>query len=242
MDTVYKLSPSDFAFLYEDCKRCFYRKVKYGIAPPRSPMAGIFHVIDGLMKDAVKSTDLTTFLPDMPKISPLEGWEGKYLTSVPFRVPEYNFGLFILGKLDNISKLEDEDGYAIIDYKTTRLKAEHLDKYKRQLHAYRFCLENPGVDKFDKPSPKMFPITRLGLLGFEPEAFKIKKFENFARLDGKLDWMNIPVDNDGFMDFLGDIADLIAGDMPECGAECNFCNYLSEIEVIFPKMEGREVY
>ncbi|MDO8573690.1 MAG: hypothetical protein Q7R77_02975 [Candidatus Daviesbacteria bacterium] len=27
-DTLYKLSPSDFAYLWNDCKHCYYQKVK----------------------------------------------------------------------------------------------------------------------------------------------------------------------------------------------------------------------
>ena len=42
----WKLSPSDFAFLWEECKRCFYLKVARGFYRPRTPFPGIFSVID----------------------------------------------------------------------------------------------------------------------------------------------------------------------------------------------------
>ena len=29
MSEIFKLSPSDFGFLYDECKRCFYLKVKH---------------------------------------------------------------------------------------------------------------------------------------------------------------------------------------------------------------------
>jgi hypothetical protein len=38
----YKLSPSDFAFLYEGCKRCYYLKVVRGIFQPSIPLPAIF--------------------------------------------------------------------------------------------------------------------------------------------------------------------------------------------------------
>ena len=224
--TFYKLSPSDFAFLYHDCKRCFYRKVKLNIYPPRTPLANIFTSIDGAMKDAIKSFDLTTILPDFPKMEILEGFDDQYLTSKPFQVEGHDFGLYILGKLDNLSKLINKDGFAVIDYKATDPKPEHIEKYKWQLHAYRFCLENPGVDNYNRHSPLFFPINKLGLLCFTPDQFKIKKNENTACLFGALKWLEIPVDDSGFLDFLGEIADLIAGDLPESGPDCTYCKYL----------------
>ena len=47
----WKLSPSDFVFLYEECKRCFYLKVARDYQRPRGPFPKIFTIIDGLMKD-----------------------------------------------------------------------------------------------------------------------------------------------------------------------------------------------
>ena len=39
MPAMLRLSPSDFAFLWEQCKRCFYLKVVHGIRQPSMPMA-----------------------------------------------------------------------------------------------------------------------------------------------------------------------------------------------------------
>ena len=51
MSQLFKLGPSDFAFLWSECKRCFYLKVKHNHQRPRSIMPKIFISIDGLMKD-----------------------------------------------------------------------------------------------------------------------------------------------------------------------------------------------
>jgi len=37
----YRLSPSDFAFLYEGCKRCYYLKVVHGISQPSIPLPAL---------------------------------------------------------------------------------------------------------------------------------------------------------------------------------------------------------
>ena len=51
MSKLFKLSPSDFGFLYDECKRCFYLKVKHNFTRPRGIMPSIFIKIDGIMKD-----------------------------------------------------------------------------------------------------------------------------------------------------------------------------------------------
>ena len=226
----YKLSPSDFAFLYHECKRCFYRKVKLNIAPPRTPLANIFTAIDGAMKETFSKDDLSVYFPDLPALRSLDGWGDKYLTSQPFQVQEYDFSLYILGKLDNLSEFVDGSGYGIFDYKTTKPKPEHVQKYARQQHAYKFCLEHPGTDRFGKPSPLITPVNKLGLICFEPNNFMIKKAEQKACLLGGYEYLDIPVDEDGFLDFLGEIADLIAQEkLPESGENCSYCQYLENI-------------
>ena len=44
------LNPSDFAFLWEECKRCFYLKIVSGFRRPGGPMPKIFNIIDEQMK------------------------------------------------------------------------------------------------------------------------------------------------------------------------------------------------
>ena len=47
---MYKLSPSDFAYLYQDCKHCYYLKVKKGLDKPKSIMPGVFSAINSLIQ------------------------------------------------------------------------------------------------------------------------------------------------------------------------------------------------
>ena len=59
----WKLSPSDFAFLYEECSRCFYLKIARDYQRPRGPFPKIFTIIDGLMND----TGIGIAPEDIPK-------------------------------------------------------------------------------------------------------------------------------------------------------------------------------
>ena len=44
MSETFKLSPSDFGFLYDECKKCFYLKVKHNFDRPRFPIPSIFGI------------------------------------------------------------------------------------------------------------------------------------------------------------------------------------------------------
>jgi len=47
---MYKLSPSDFAYLYEDCKLCYWLKVKKGIQPPPGIFPGVFSTMNSIVQ------------------------------------------------------------------------------------------------------------------------------------------------------------------------------------------------
>ncbi|MCZ6691545.1 MAG: hypothetical protein O7H41_18300, partial [Planctomycetota bacterium] len=64
--TTFKLSPSDFAFLWEQCKRCFYLKVVHGIRQPSMPMARIFKVIEELQMELYEGKPTSEVSADLP--------------------------------------------------------------------------------------------------------------------------------------------------------------------------------
>jgi hypothetical protein len=61
----FKLAPSDFAFLYEECKSCFYKKAHKTLFRPRAPFPSIFGTIDLEMKRHLRGLRTTDVLPDM---------------------------------------------------------------------------------------------------------------------------------------------------------------------------------
>ncbi len=52
IDKSYKLSPSDFAYLWNECKHCYYQKVKFGIAQP-GIFPSMFGRINKLLQDSI---------------------------------------------------------------------------------------------------------------------------------------------------------------------------------------------
>ena len=63
---MYKLSPSDFKYLYEDCKHCYYQKVKKGITLPSIGMPGIFSKMNSLLQEAIMGMNLKEVNSELP--------------------------------------------------------------------------------------------------------------------------------------------------------------------------------
>ena len=73
---MYKLSPSDFAYLYEECKLCYYLKVKHGIYQPSMPMPGVFSAINSRLQGNLLGHNLKKLAIDLPdgQVVSQEGW------------------------------------------------------------------------------------------------------------------------------------------------------------------------
>lgn len=130
MANVWKLSPSDFAFLWEECRRCFYLKVARGFQRPRSIMPKIFTNIDSQMKQFFAGKRTEKILPRLP--AGVVEYGDKWVESIPFKPDSQCSKCFIRGKVDTILKLDD-GSYAVIDFKTAETRSEHIPLYARQL-------------------------------------------------------------------------------------------------------------
>jgi hypothetical protein len=217
MSENWKLSPSDLTFLWDECKRCFYLKVKHNFRRPSTAFPKIFGTIDLLMKDIYlgESTHMmNSLLPEGKAIM-----SGRWVTSLPFGGDNHSNTCFISGIFDTLVKFNDGT-YGIVDFKTTTPADHHARFYGRQLHAYAFALENaaPGKTSFA-------PISRMGLLCFDPSSMD-EQSPAVLSLHGPAVWVDIPVDMDGFKRFLDEVLTLLeTTEPPDPGAECGFCAY-----------------
>jgi hypothetical protein len=210
-----KLSPSDFAFLYENCKRCFYLKAINDMYPPSTPMPRIFNAIDNQEKIAFQGALLSELAEGLPegKIVSSDNW----VTSTYVKYPELNYQQHIKGRLDSLMKMDD-GSYQIIDFKTSNV-SDHNKLYRRQLHAYAYGLENPmnGHEKLDGP------ISGLGLIIFDP-CLGFSLDNNNGVLKGTITWEPLPYTPDKFVTFMQQIANLLSKDEePDFNPNCSYC-------------------
>ena len=62
MPGPYKLSPSDFAYLWEECKFCYYQKVKNGISY-NGIFPSMFTKINNLLQGSIMGMDIKDIIP-----------------------------------------------------------------------------------------------------------------------------------------------------------------------------------
>lgn len=210
---LYKLSPSDFKYLWEDCKHCYYNKIVNNIALPSIGMPGIFNKMNSLAQDMAIGMKTTDFHKDLPP-GKFEHKE-KFLKSIP--IPNAKKA-FVLGRFDLLTKFTDKT-HGVIDLKITDPRSENLYKFSKQLHAYKFALENPA-DKRDRIVEK---VTKMGLLVMSPENVEFMKGEII--FTAKPVWHEIEEDMPAFFNFIDDVVDLLENVQPEHSDDCAWCTY-----------------
>lgn len=206
---MYKLSPSDFAYLWEDCKLCYYNKIKNGVILPSMPMPGVFSAINSRLQGNMVGKNLKMLSQSLPdgQVVAQEGWVESII------VPGTD--VFIKGKYDLL--VENPDGtHMLVDLKISQPGEDKIEKYKTQLGAYKFALENPknGIPK---------KLTKLALLIFYPDKVS---FENeTVLLDFPPKWLEVPVDDNHFVEFAKTVNALLTGTEPVGSASCKWCIY-----------------
>jgi len=215
---LYKLSPSDFAYLWEDCKFCFYQKVKLGTS-----YSGIFPAmftrINKLLQDSVIGKNLQEISQDMPT-GIIDRQEG-FIKSI--QIPETN--CYLNGRYDLLIKL-DNGTYAIIDFKITTPDEEQiLKKYATQLHAYKYALENPMIGEPVR-------ISKLGIVSVHPDEMELKSGKIY--FTNTPTWHPITEDMGGFIGMVKEIDLVLNGELPEVSETCKLCIYRKRFE---PKKE-----
>jgi hypothetical protein len=207
------LAPSDFAFLFDECKHCFWMKVVAGRPRPRPPFPKVFMSIDRAMKHRFVSQRTEAIDPTLP---PGTITLGRRIRSKPQTVPGATRPVVIRGETDAI--LEYDDGsIAVLDFKTSPPNTDHVALYSRQLHGYALALEQPAGG----PARR---VKGLELLSFLPDRFETNT--DGAALRGDVELLNVTLDRSGFEGFLTEVvAVLEEPTAPESSRSCPWCRW-----------------
>ena len=211
---LYKLSPSDFAYLWEECKHCYYQKVKNGITIS-GVFPSMFRIINDMLQSSVIGKNLQDIHPDLPS-GIIESQEG-YLKSIQID----GTNCFLSGRFDILTRLDDGT-YAIIDFKIANPDEDKiLKKYTSQLHAYKYALENPA-------NGNPIKISKMGIVTINPEKMHLE--------DGKIvftstpKWHPMEEDMATFLSLMSEISDVLNGEVPQISETCYLCNYRSNFK------------
>lgn len=207
---MYKLSPSDFKYLYEDCKHCYYQKVKHGITLPSIGMPGVFSKMNALLQNAIIGMDLREINKDLPA-GKIEVKEGFLRSKV---IPPSN-DCYIGGRFDIASRLDDGT-YSVIDFKITDPTDDKIQKFFPQLHAYKFALENPEYGEGKK-------VSKMGVVAINPEEISFPG--ETVIFKAKPEFFEIKEDMDRFYAFISEVSLLLNGPTPKPSDSCDWCKY-----------------
>lgn len=206
---MYKLSPSDFAYLYEECKLCYVLKIKYGIEQPSKPMPAVFGALNSRLQGALVGRNLRELSPLLPQ-GVVESQEG-FVESKP--VPGTK--VYIKGRYDLLVRQPDRT-YLIVDFKISEPREEKIAIYQTQLQAYQYAFEHPA-----RAEPK--EITKMGLVVMYPDK---AYFENGkALLDFPPKWLPVEMGSDAFLTFMAEVSGLLEGPTPKETPACKWCKY-----------------
>jgi hypothetical protein len=209
---TWALSPSDFAFLWDECQRCFFNKVVLKQPRPRAPFPGVFTRIDQAMKAFYLGERADALVSAMPP--GVIGGGDRWVKSEPIVPPGAATGCLIRGRVD-VLVAGDDGSTAVIDFKTAEPSPANLEKYSRQLHAYALALERPA-------SGPATMVSALGLLCFLPTSFAAVR--ETATLHGDLRWIEVERDDEAFFDFLaGVLVVLERASAPLPSGSCPWC-------------------
>ncbi len=209
---MYKLSPSDFKYLWEECPHCYYQKVRKGIMRPSIGIPSIFTKMSGMLQQSIQGVNVQDLIPELPT--------GKFVLEEGFlrSKPLPSGKSFLTGRFDLLVKFEDGT-HGVIDVKITNAKDEDLYKFDRQLHAYKYALENP-----EQGEP--VTISKIGLLVASPT--DIKPHGGFLYYKAKPVWKEIPTNMEGFFGFIEQVEKLLDGPLPEPSTSCAWCQYKND--------------
>lgn len=220
----FKLSPSDFAFLWQDCKTCFYLKVARRWERPRTIMPKIFNVIDNAMKKCFEGARTEALGLGLPP--GVVRFGEKWVESDVVHHGPTDCYAYVRGKTDTILEFDDAS-FGVVDFKTSDTKEANVGIYGRQLHAYAEALNFPAEGKL-----KLTPTNKLGLIPFSPDTFLHVPNEtagSLGQLVGNLSLIEIPYEPERFLEFLGEVITVLGGPRPPDQPKCEWCIHRNRV-------------
>ena len=211
MTKIYNFSPSEFAFGYAGCKRCYYDQ-KVNNIKVSLPFPSVFSKLDILQKNFYhdKSSDLLGEKIASGVI------KTDYSRTQKSKILEDNKGrkFQLKGRID--AYVKHKDSFSIIDFKVTDINEKKIDTYATQLLAYAIMFNQP-----DEGFLKLNPIKNLGIFCFEPDT--IVDHQNTPNFKMKTQFYLIERDDKKMFEFITMVIDMLEGKNPTSKEKCSIC-------------------
>lgn len=211
MTKIFNFSPSEFAFGYAGCKRCYYDQ-KVNNIKVSLPFPSVFSKLDILQKNFYhdKSSDLLGGKIASGVI------KTDYSRTQKSKILQDNKGrkFQLKGRID--AYVKHKDSFSIIDFKVTDIDEKKIDTYATQLLAYAIMFDQP-----DEGFLKLNPIIDLGIFCFEPDT--MVDHQNAPNFKMKTQFYLIERDDKRMFEFITTVIDLLEGKSPASKEKCSIC-------------------
>jgi hypothetical protein len=215
----FKLAPSEFAYLWEECPRCYY-EARHGLGRrPDTPFPGIFNRIEGAVCEHFDGRSPEAMAPQLPGGRLI--CRQRSISSAPIKVPGHEPTVSVAGRLDALAHF-NTGGFGVVDFKVCAHSDDLTGRYQRQLWAYAHALEHPM--RGDLP----LQVSHLGLFVFESRTVADLTFQehNWLLLHMAPQWCPIERDEGAFLRFLSGVLDVLElPEPPPPDPSCKFCAY-----------------
>ncbi len=205
--------------LLRDCPRCFWLQFVKGIKRPSGVFPSLPSGMDRILKNHFDAFRDKGLLP--PELSGLKNiklfgdvellktWRNNR-KGIEWTDEEGNV---LKGAVDNI--LQKGEKLIVLDFKTRGfpLKEDTHEHYQDQLDVYNFLLRKNGFDTEDYAY----------LLFYHPE-----EVEEDGDVAFHTDLIKISICIEDAEKLFNDAIEILKGEMPDCGEECEFCRWRNE--------------
>ena len=220
-DRIFNFSPSEFAFGFESCQKCYYDKKVYGIEL-RTPFPAIFSKFDSLQKNYYHTKSSKLISQDLEEGEIVANYNKMLYSEVLYDNKKRPFTMS--GKIDGYIK--HKDSFTVIDFKTTNINEKKIDTYTTQLQSYALMMQKPRKD-----SLKLIPINKLGIFCFDPS--------NISATNGKdcsiymnTKWFEIKRDDQSLIKYISGILEVLnSEEAPKENPSCGICNFRKKITI-----------
>ena len=207
------ISPSDLTFGLSTCKRCLWIKYWFKVTMPgQFPLVG---TMAALQEEHFQGADMPTIDPTL-RPGKVSKW-GEWVKSKPLVVNGVESRWRILGKYDLVST-NDDGTIGLIDCKVSDSPRDSGQFYSPQLEAYAYALENPAAGKAQV-------VASMGLLVWKPTTAIGATVDDYG-FGVFQKYVGVERDQANFLKVIGEFIDVLEGELPDSGPECQTCNYL----------------
>tara|TARA_Y100000590_G_scaffold222334_1_gene251640 strand:- start:320 stop:982 length:663 start_codon:yes stop_codon:yes gene_type:complete len=214
---IFNFSPSEFAFGFENCQRCYYDKKVHGIEI-KVPFPGIFSKLDSLQKNYYHSKSSKLISQDLEEGEIVANYNKMLYSGILYDNKKRPFTMS--GKIDGYIK--HKNSFTLIDFKTTSISERKIDTYTTQLQSYALMMQKPRKD-----SLKLDPIRKLGIFCFDPSSISATNGKDCS-INMKTQWFEIRRDDGNLIKYITRILEVLnSKEAPKRNPNCGICNFLA---------------